>query len=218
MIYQIEKIRQDVRRALDENSDDRSFLGEGDLDTLGLDELIESKVEEAVRRVVMEAPVHLLSGGVPFGDAVYWVENKQPFKDSYAGWIILPDDFMRLFVFRMSDWERPVYEVLTAGDPRYELQFSRYPGIRGNPQKPVVAIVSRAEGLTLEFFCCKSKDVTVAQALYFALPRIDCDGGIEIPERCYTSVIYASSALVLGTLGNMELAKFMDELSKHYLS
>lgn len=217
MIYQIDRIIRDIRIAIDENKTSEQLLTDEDIDTLSLEEIVRSKILEAVRRVVMEAPVHLLSGGVPFGDAIFWIDQ-QPFKDSYAGWIILPEDFMRLFVFKMSDWERPVYDVLTAGDPRYEMQFSRYAGIRGNPQKPVVAIVSRAEGLTLELFCCKSKEVTVEQALYFPLPRIDCDGGIEIPERCYTSVVYESAALVLGTLGKIELAKFMDELSKQFLS
>lgn len=123
---------------------------------------------------------------------------------------------MRLVIFKMSDWERPVYEPITAADPQYQLQFSRYKGLRGNPQKPVVAIVSRAEGRALELFSCKSQSATVEQAVYIPLPKVDCDGGINIPERCYMSVVYEAASLVLAIIGNA-LSSTMSELSKQLL-
>lgn len=217
MIFQIDRIVRDVRVALDENKTSRQFLDEEDIDTLSVEDIIRAKILEAVRRVVTEAPAHLLDGGVPFGDAVFWSDGTSPFKGSFAGWIILPEDFMRLFVFKMSDWERPVYEVVTAGDPRYQMQFSRYAGIRGNPQKPVVAIVSRQEGRVLELFSCRSKEATVEQALYLPLPRIDRNDGVQIPERCYMAVIYRAASLALATLQRLDAANLMDELSKGLL-
>lgn len=210
MVYNIHRIMRDVRIAIDENKTSEQLITENDIDTLSLDEIIASKVMEAVRRVETNAPVLLLDGGEPFGDAVFW-------RGQGSGWTLLPEDFMRLIIFKMSDWERPVYEAITAADPQYQLQFSRYKGLRGNPQKPIVAIVSRAEGRVLELFSCKDTNATVEQALYQPMPKIDKDGGIAIPERCYKSVVYEVASLVASTIGQNDLASIMTELSNQLL-
>lgn len=210
MVYDIQEVLRDVRIAIDENKTNERLITGEDIDTLMLDDIIRSKVVEGVRLTVASAPVHLLDGGIPFGDAIYW-------RNQYSGWIMLPDDFMRLIIFKMSDWERPVYDPITAGDPRYQLQFSRYKGIRGNTQKPVVAIVNRTEGRVLELYSSNDDTATVEQALYYPLPTIDEDGGIMIPERCYSSAIYQMAALVLSTIGQSELSQVMNELSKQLL-
>lgn len=210
MVYKILHIMRDVRIAIDENQNSERLIAEEDIDTLTLDDIIRSKIVESVRRVITESPIHLLDGGIPFGDAVYW-------RDQGSGWILLPDDFMRLIIFKMSDWERPVYEPITAADPQYQLQFSRYKGLRGNPQKPIVAIVSRSEGRALELFSCHDTNATVEQAVYIPLPKVDCDGGIEIPERCYMSVVYEAASLVLSTINQIEQSSRMSELSKQLL-
>ncbi len=211
MVYNILQIVRDVRIAIDENKTGEQLIADEDVDTLSLDEIIRSKIVEAVRRVLTAAPVHLLDGGLPFCDAVYC-------RDKGAGWALLPCDFMRLIIFKMSDWERPVYDAITAADPEYQLQHSRYKGIRGNPQKPVVAIVSRQEGRVLELYSCENEDATVEQSLYLPLPEIDKDGGIEIPERCYQSVVYTAASLTLATIGQGELSTLMTELSKQLLT
>lgn len=210
MIYQVDKVIKDVRIAIDENKTSEQLIVDEDIDTLSLNEIIRSKIIEAVRRVVTKAPIHLLDGGVPFGDAIYW-------RSKGSGWILLPEDFMRLLIFKMSDWECPVYEPITAADPQYQLQFSRYKGLRGNPQKPVVAIVSRSEGRALELFSCNDTTATVEQASYIPYPKIDCDGGIEIPERCYMSVVYEAASLVLATISQYDQSKLMSDLSKELL-
>ena len=195
MVYEVKDILRDVRIAIDENKTNEQLIEDEDIDTLMLDDIIRSKIVES---------------GVPFGDAVYW-------RNQHSGWVMLPDDFMRLMVFKMSDWERPVYEPITAGDPRYQLQFSRYKGLRGNSQKPVVAIVSRTEGRVLELYSCNDDTATVEQALYYPLPSIDEDEGIMIPERCYQSAIYQMAALVLATIGQREQSQVMTDLSKQLL-
>ena len=210
MVYQVDNILEDVRIAIDENKTNEQLISDEDIDTLMLNDIIRSKIVEAVRRTIISSPVHLLDGGVPFGDAVFW-------RDQYSGWVLLPDDFMRLIVFKMSDWDRPVYEPITAGDPQYQLQFSRYKGLRGNPQKPVVAICMRAEGRVLELYSCKDDTATVEQALYMPLPQIDDSDGINIPERCYTSAVYQIAALVAASTQQKEFSSVLTELSKQLL-
>lgn len=204
-LYAVEGIVEDVRIAIDENRTGAQLITDEDIDTLSLDEIIRSKIAEAARRVISEAPVNLIDSGLVMSGTV----TRR--KASQSGWILLNDDFMRLIIFKMSDWERPVYEAISAQDPRYAMQFSRYAGIRGTAQQPVVAITRRAEGLALEFFPFTT-DAGIEQALYFPYPKIDTDGGINIPEHCYRAVIYQAAALTLSAVKEANAAGVLQSL------
>lgn len=210
MIYQITEVMRDVRIALDQNNTSEQLLSDGDIDTLSLDEIVRSKILEAVRRVHTEAPPYMLEGGHDFGEELYWA-------DLNSGWVLLPDDFLRLIVFRMTDWSRSVYTAISTDDPEYEKQSSRFKGIRGTAQKPVCAIAIRPEGRVLEFYSCKSNNAQVAQGTCIPLPFIDEDGGIDISSRCYTAVVYMAAALVLTTTGEGDKASAFVDLSKSAL-
>lgn len=207
MVYKLDRIKRDVRIALDENKVSEQLIADEDIDTLSLDEIIRSKVVEAVRRVELAAPAHLLEEGHDFSSGIYW-------NGDGSGWVLLPDDFMRLIAFRMSDWERTVYEAISADNPLYAIQSSRYKGIRGNVQKPVCAIVNRAEGKALEFYACKDNTAMIVRAGYLPYPHIDEDDGIDISEKCYTAVVYTVAALVLTTYGEADKASAMTDLAK----
>lgn len=206
MIYNILKVVKDIKVAIDQNVTSEQLAAVEDIDTLTLDEIIRSKVVEATKRIESNAASYFLEGGHGFGEAISW-------GDLESGWILLPDDFMRLVVFRMDDWERAVYNTITPSDKEYIKQSSRYKGVRGTAQRPVCAIVMRPEGRALEFYSCKSEDATVAQAVYLPYPKIDENGGVEICERCYEAVVYMAAALVLTTLGDTERSKTLTELA-----
>jgi len=207
MIYDVSKVQQDIRIALDQNVVSKQLIDTDDIDTLSLDELIKSKIGDAARLVEMAVPTHMIDSGHNFGDAVYW-------KDLCSGWTILPDDFMRLVVFKMSDWERPVFSAISESDAEYDLQSSHFKGIRGTAQKPICAIVSRPEGIVLEFWSCKSEEATVERAVYLPMPEIDCNGGIEICEKCYRPTVYYAAALVAQALGGTDAGSGLIEISK----
>ena len=210
MIYKLAEIVRDVRVAMDQNMTSEQLIAAEDMETLSLEEIIRSKIVEGVRRVETVAPAHLLEEGHSFGDAVYWGEME-------SGWVLLPDDFMRLIAFRMSDWERTVYGAIGAGDALYAKQSSRHKGIRGNAQKPVCAIVNRAEGKALEFYSCKSRDAYVVLGQYLPYPRIDECDGVDICERCYEAVVYAIASLVATTYGEADRGSTLMEMSKSIL-
>lgn len=209
MIYLASNIVKDVRVALDNNMSGEALAVLGDVDTLSLDEIVRSKIVEGVKRVHSQAPVYLLDEGHNFGDAVYWADKE-------SGWVLLPDDFMRLVVYKMSDWERPVYEAITPNSPIYALQSSRFKGLRGTSQKPVCAISIRPEGRALEFYSCKSENATVERGVYLPYPKIE-NGGVEICSKCYDAVIYSIAALTLSTYKEAEAAAAFLELSKSAL-
>ena len=202
MIYNIDKIMEDMTS--------EALVESGDIDTLALDEIIKSKILEAIQRVHMEAPPYLLENGHNFGDAVYW-------KEMESGWVLLPSDFMRLVVFEMDDWEQAVYQAISTDDPEYEKQHSRFKGIRGTAQRPVCAIGIRPEGRVLEFYSCKSTDAKVSRAMYIPYPKIDEDNGVDICERCYNAVIYTAAGLTLLTCGETEKGNAVSELAQTFL-
>ena len=210
MTVQAEEMARAVRVAIDMNKGDEPLIMEGDTDTLTFDEIIYAKLADAVRLVEMEALLSMLESGHDFGEQDIYI-NK-----TGKGFIILPDDFMRLIAFRMSDWTRTVYEAISESDPQYALQSSRFKGICGNPEKPVVAIVRRAEGKVLEFYSCRTDEATVAQAVYLPYPRIDADGGIDVAEDCYRAAVYRAASLALASVGD-QLSTTMLEISKSFL-
>lgn len=210
MIYNIHDVMRDVRVCLDQNMTSEQLLQDDDVDTLSLDEIVKSKIVEAVTRVHTDAPTYLLENGHDFGDAVFW-------GDQESGWVILPQDFMRLIVFEMSDWEQAVFTAISTGDPEYEMQRQRVKALRGTAQRPVCAIAVRPEGRVLEFYSCRSENAYTRRAQYLPYPKIDEDGGIDICERCYTAVVYAAASLVLLTLGESEKSTALSEVSKSAL-
>lgn len=214
MIYKIEDILKDVRVCLDQNMTSETLLSESDQETLALDEIIRSKILDAICRVEGGAPTHLLEEGHDFGENIYWDEDK---RRAGCGWTLLPADFMRLVVFEMNDWERPVYEAIDPTRAEYALQRSRYKGIRGNPQRPVCAIAMRPEGRALEFYACNDNSALLSKAVYIPYPEIDEDDGVDICARCYTSIVYMIAALTLATYGDTDKASTMTEQSKNAL-
>lgn len=214
MIYRVDDIIKDVRIALDQNSGDEFLTAVGDMDTLFLNEMIRSKIVDAVRSIEMAAPLYMIDIGSNFGDNIHWKENK----GVGPGYTLLPDDFMRLIVFQMSDWRTSVSNAITTSDPLYKLQSSRFPGIRGNPQNPVCAIAIYPVGKVLEFYSCSGgKNVSIQKAVYLQKPVINKEDGIYICEQCYRSAIYYCAGLVSSIYESDKRSESLFQISKDLL-
>ena len=210
MVYSTKQIVRDVKVCLDRNMDSEQLFIDNDIDTLSLEDIIKSKIVESVRVVHTAAPYFLLEQGHTFGDNIYWMELE-------SGYTLLPHDFMRLVSFQMSDWDKPVYQAISPIDAEYSKQRQKIKALRGVAQRPVCAIVTREEGLALEFYSCKSEDAYVVNAQYIPYPRIDKNGGVDISERCYTAVLYTISALTLTALSEIDKSNVFTELAKQTL-
>lgn len=213
MIFSVDDIKRDVRIALDQNNSSTPLLDTGDIDTLTLEEIIESKIEDAARVVTRDAAHYLLDGGKAFGESVRW-----DVREGYgSGSILLPDDFLRLVSFQMSDWSYPVLNAITEDNPIYALQHSRYGGVRGNPQKPIVALSQQPIGLVLEFFSCAAGENTfVKRATYMPIPKIT-DGEITISEKLKPAVVYYTAYLAALSIGSGDLAATLLNASKELM-
>lgn len=209
MLYDVAGLVKEVRIAIDQNNNSAPLLDIEDVDTLSLDELIASKIADAARVVENQAPAYMLEGGVDFASSVGWDDKV----GVGSGYMHLPDDFLRLVSFKMSDWSKSVSTAITDDNPLYDRQSSRFAGIRGCPQKPVVAIVTQPIGQVLEFYSCSGgANVFVRRARYIPIPKI-ADGNIDICEKLKPAVIYYTASLVAQIIGHAELSTTLLNMS-----
>jgi hypothetical protein len=205
--YKVELLIEEAKVCLDENVSSEALTSLGDLDTLTLDEIIRSKVEDAARLVEESAAHYLLDNGKSLlGASISW-ESAPGYG---AGRIMLPDDFMRLIIFQMRDWSYPVTEAITEESPIYPMQASRYAGVRGNPERPVVAIVHTGTRQQLEFYSCGAGAGTgIKTARYLPLPKVSDDGYIELPVKLHRAVVYRLASMAAAIIGASEQAAML---------
>ena len=183
MTYSVSQILHDVSVRLDLDDCDQPLIA-ADTSARTVADIIISQVEWGARQVIEEAPLTKLGTGIPIRGSVAW-------RGSHGmgmAWLVLPDDFLRLLAIRMSDWQRDA-TIITADDERYQWQSSRFAAIRGNPQRPVAAIVTTPVGMAVELYSSSAGDgVTLAKALYLPVPRIH-HGTISLPPLLYPDII-----------------------------
>lgn len=197
MQYDVEDIVKEVRIALDENSQSTALLAISDNDTLELNDIIYQKIIHAIRMVVGKAPSHLLDEGKDFSSSTLTWESGVVGKG--MAWIKLPDDFLRLVIFRMTDWQRPVLTPISDTDDMYYLQKSRFAGVRGGVEKPVCAITTYPEGKVMECYSSKGgADVKIKVAKYISEPKIE-EGKVYVCDKLFTPVVYTAAALTAMT-------------------
>lgn len=212
MLYDLAQIKRDVRTILDENIPSNSLLE--DVGTLSVDEVIESRILDAIRSVEYSAPVHLINESEEMEcESIAWFGDK----GKSGGSIKLPSDFLRLVSFRMNDWHKAVTTAIGADSPQYAKQKSPFAGVRGNATRPVVAIVHEDGINYLEFYSCSGGEgVEVADARYLKMPEAMQDR-VFVVSNLYTAMLYECAYLVGVTLSlpNIELLR---NVAKEHLS
>lgn len=160
--------------------------------------LFRQNLPQTLQALLLQAPPKLLDADHSFKHAqIHWDSGQPGFG---SGWIELPQDFLRLVLFQMSDWNYPVTEPIHPGQPAYAMQKTHYTGVRGSRQRPVVAVVPKENGKILEFYASATPGAAIAQAAYCPLPKIT-DGAYAVPDRLVyplTIKLAADTAAVIG--------------------
>lgn len=183
MILSINEIANRVRTALridacaaplyDDTPDEEKF-----------NRWLRAAIVTAARKAVAGAdPAELIGYGRDFSDERVFIN------DDGSGFVLLPSDYCRLLVFRMSDWHRAVFAPVDASSEAYARSLSPWQGVGANPWRPVCAEVFRSEGRALEFRGSLSSGATIAMAAYAPVPEIDDRDAIDLPERLIQSII-----------------------------
>ncbi len=216
------RIITDVRVAIDENTTVAAFTdAEGntfDPDTLEMEEIIKSKIADGVNEVRMIAHISMLEStrSVSGTDmTVVWTDEVKG-----IGEVALPSDYLKLVMFKMSDWAHAVSVAISPDSPLYHQQFSRWKGVRGNPSRPVIAFATSMQTgkSVIQFFSCDSTEAT-AEMTYIKR----CQGSIsddeheeayyEIENPIYRAVVLKTASLVAAAYGNTDMMSLLNNMA-----
>lgn len=221
MQYAESTIIKDVRVAIDENTTITSLTGPDgttfDTDTLEMEEIIKSKIADGVNAVRKAAPLSMLdlsrkASGTDW--PITWIDEEK-----CIGEVAVPEDYLKLAMFKMSDWAHAVTTPVQADSAMYHQQFSEWKGVRGNPSRPNIAIVTdMATGESvIQFFSC---DSTAATAELTYVKRCDeaDNGNYDIETPIYRAAVLKTAALVAATYGNGDLMNLLNTLVQENLN
>ncbi len=185
MKYHQEDMMRDVRVELGYNPDNMALIEADDIETLRLDEMIRRQVIPSACQVLCTAPVERIDTCRPLRGTLAWAEQE----GTGMAFMVLPDDFLRLISVSMTNWRRPA-KIIAESDPLYPLQSSPFPGVRGNPDRPVAAIVRYPAALVVELYAATGGvEAKLQRALYVAAPRFNSEGYIDLPAPLYHDII-----------------------------
>ena len=197
-MYAVSELVKEVKVLLDRNQESAGLLTPTDSDTLSQGELIQSKIVDAARIILKDAPASMLDGKTFDGLNTAWAETN----GAYVGTVYLPSDMIRLLDVKASDWNRSA-EIITEEDDAYKIQCSRF-GVRGNPERPIAALIHNSGNRYLELFTSKSNTATVSLT-YVGMPFIS-EGNIDLPETLKDSIVYMAGYLTCISLGDTDTA------------
>ena len=194
--YAVSDLVKEVKVILDRNQESAGLLSPSDSDTLSQAELIESKIVDAARIILSDAPE---VEGTSCKNAVTWTDSN----GYYVGKMVLPTDMLRILSVKAEGWNRPA-EIISESDDAYKYQNCKY-GVRGNPERPIAAIVHTANGKSIELYTSKKNDATLA-FIYVQVPSITTEQKISLPSVLKDAILYMAGYLTCISLGDTDTA------------
>lgn len=193
MLIDIEEMIGEVLLLLDENDiniADRVEFGDSRADVR---ELIRGMLPAVAEEVVREAESREIDEWEEFDADVEWLSPG-------TGRVALPSGFLRLVVFRMSDWRRSVTRFIRAGSQEYALRFHPGRSRRGIRSSPAVAVVPGPGCHELEFTGSSDPGAYVERAGYLPVPGAVRSGYLLIPRSLLRKVTDSAAARVKSVL------------------
>lgn len=196
--YAVSDLVKEVKVLLDRNQESAGLLAPDDSDTLSQAELIESKIVDAASIILSDAPEDMVEG-TACTNAVTWEDSN----GYYVGKMILPIDMLRILSVKAEDWTRSA-TIISESDDAYKYQNCKY-GVRGNPERPIAAIVHTTNGKSIELYTSKKQNATLA-FIYVQVPSVTTEKKIMLPSILKDSIIYMAGYLTCISLGDTDTA------------
>lgn len=196
--YAVSDLVKEVKVLLDRNQESAGLLTPDDTDTLSQAELIESKIVDAARIILSDAPEDMVEGTLCTNE-VTWTDSN----GYYVGKMVLPTDMLRILSVKAEDWTRSA-TIISESDDAYKYQNCKF-GIRGNPERPIAAIVHTTNGKSIELYTSKKQNATLA-FIYVQVPSVTTEKKIVLPSTLKDSIIYMAGYLTCISLGDTDTA------------
>lgn len=196
--YAVFDLVKEVKVLLDRNQESAGLLAPSDSDTLSQAELIESKIVDAARIILSDAPEDMVEG-TSCTNAVTWTDSN----GYYVGKMVLPTDMLKILSVKAEGWNRPA-EIISESDDAYKYQNCKY-GVRGNSERPIAAIVHTANGKSIELYTSTKQDATL-EFIYVQVPSITTEQKISLPSVLKDAILYMAGSLTCISLGDTDTA------------
>lgn len=119
--------------------------------------------------------------------------------------IIKPrEDFLRPVGVNLEGWVRPVFDFQSAIGTPFLRQYSSAPGIGSGPNSPSAFITKDDQRLVIAHAVTEPKGYSLR---YIAIPEIEADGTISIPERYHAPLAYTAAGLYMQSINEYDVAK-----------
>lgn len=204
MTCTVANIKRDIRIALDQNMSSTVLATLGDVDTLSLDDIIESKIEDAAEAVLMKAPLSFI-GDVSTSISGLFTNNVRG--NRIVGKQALQAGFLRLVSFKLPSWPHALHDVLPSSSPLY-LQVQSPYGVCGTSDRPLIFIVpdTSAGNKSLEIYSPANTTEQPDISLCVTKPAID-GGNIALASMLVRPTVYYAAYLVALTIQDKDAAE-----------
>lgn len=195
MNYEEGKIISDVLTAIDQNADPPQLVGLTDLDTLSVRQVVKSNVERSARWLLLNAQAGYIDNG----------EDMAGLPLTHDGSVYIVDltgtDYLRLLFVQLKSWNRPAYTTVTEASPIYAMAQSRFTGITGHADRPIVADVHDGEGKHVLELYRGTDDDEIKRGQYVKAPHM-IKGTLDFPEPLYDALVCHIGAQTCVTFQN----------------
>lgn len=185
----------------EEQTDSADFRNASGNDCTLMDNIIKSKIGDAVRWISLYAPSDILGGSdtASINTGIMTDATMYPtaISGTTGGMLTMPSDFIRLVRVRVSGWHRAVKDPIAEDSDEY-LQLRDVNGAEATADRPMAAIIDKA-----------TKEVEVwptgssAEITYISEPSVNISSSassstnVAIPPRAKSAFIYYLAFLVL---------------------
>ena len=147
-------------------------------------------IEDRVRILAPGILLNLLTAeDIHFNCSGKQIPGELTINNDGVGILQLPEDFLKIVAIRSSDWKQTVTKTFEASDIIAEMQESRWTGIRGTPERPVIIHDIDSKGKSfLRLYSC-TQNAQLATALYLPIPEISSDDFLEFPKALHHSLL-----------------------------
>ena len=182
-----------------------------DEDTVRIDEYIRKCIPDAVSLVIQNSTGRCVNPRYASGSSS--VSNGDG-----SGYIVVPDDYVRLVAFRMKGWKRTVAIPFMYGTPEAAMQSNRY--TRGGKCKPACVEGRSASGRkTIEYYSIGKNetpqvDMFVYEASYDSMEGLP----VSTSDPLFAAVCYMTASLVYAIFENQATSKEMQVIAINILN
>lgn len=160
-----------------------------------IDSFAENLLDECAKEVLLKAPAWRLNG---MSGGIDVFANKDG-----SGYIVLPERFLRLLEFKMTEWKRAVVNVAEPGSDIALKQSNRF--LRGGINKPICVFAHRPEGRVIEYYSVQRKH-EVERFIYVCFTKAE-----DLPMELQDVVTWWCASRILEIVGKLEESKFAYE-------